>query len=156
MAVEIERKFLVTGDGWQGHDGIRYRQGYLSVTAQCVVRVRIGGGHAYMTAKGSNTGIRRLEYEYPIPETDGNEIIDTLCDGRVVEKTRYRVPFGNFIWEVDEFHGANDRLLLAEIELENEEQPFVKPDWVGADVSEDPRYTNAMLAVHPFNNWSVR
>jgi adenylate cyclase len=147
---EVEHKFLVHSDGWRDSgSGVRYRQGYLSVDAGCTVRVRVGGGAAYLTVKGPRKGVTRAEFEYPIPVADAEAMIGTLCGGRVVEKTRYRVPHEGVVWEVDEFHGANAGLVLAEVELERVGQPFTKPAWVGQEVTEDYRYTNAWLAENP-------
>lgn len=147
---EVEHKFLVRSDQWRDSgSGVRYRQGYLSVDEGCTVRVRAGGGTGYLTIKGPRRGVTRPEFEYPIPLADAEAMIKTLCGGRVVEKTRYRVPHEGFVWEVDEFHGANAGLVLAEIELEREGQPFTKPAWVGQEVTEDYRYTNAWLAENP-------
>jgi adenylate cyclase len=156
VPLEIEHKFLVTGDAWRTlvGSGVRYRQGYLAQSEECTVRVRAGGGAGYVTIKGARSGITRSEFEYPIPEAEANEIIDLLCGTRIVHKTRYRVPFGGLVWEVDEFHAANEGLVVAEIELERESQPFEKPPWVGRDVSHNPRYVNAMLALRPYQTWS--
>lgn len=147
--IEIEHKFLVTGEGWRGQgEGIRYRQGYIAVSETATVRVRVGGNAAFLTLKGraAHGGITRPEFEYPVPPADAAEIIEQLCGGAVVEKTRYRIPFAGFVWEVDEFHGRHEGLVLAEIELTREGEPFAKPDWVGEDVTGDFRYSNAWLA----------
>lgn len=155
--LEIEHKFLVTNDGWRGQtSGIRYRQGYLAGNESCVVRVRVGGDKAYLTIKGKRVGHTRAEYEYRVPASEADEMIDTLCGDRVVSKTRYRIPFRNHVWEVDEFHGANAGLILAEIELEQEGEAFETPEWVGEDVSQDDRYTNARLAEEPWGGWGGR
>ena len=151
MGLEIERKYLVTDDGWRGRSqGVRYRQGYLVTSPQAMVRVRVGGGTAFVTVKGkpatTQPALARLEFEYPIPEDDADEIIDTLCGGRVVEKTRYRIPHRGVVWEVDEFHGKHEGLVLAEIELEHEDQTFAKPAWLGEEVTQDYRYANSWLA----------
>ena len=147
--VEIERKFLVTGDGWRGHgEGIRYRQGYLAISNTATVRVRIGGGAAYLTLKGRPTSgsLVRPEYEYDIPTKEAEEIIEVLCDGRVVEKTRYRIPYSGSVWDVDEFHGRHSGLIIAEIELQHENETFQKPTWIGDEVTGDYRYSNAWFA----------
>jgi CYTH domain-containing protein len=152
--VEIEHKFLVLSDGWRGlGPGVRYRQGYLSKTDTTTVRVRAGGGRGFVTIKGKRKGFSRAEFEYEIPVDHANTMIDTLAGGRFVEKTRYRIPYQGLVWEVDEFHGANAGLVLAEVELENEEQEFEKPDWVGEDVTKDNRYANPRLAVMPYREW---
>lgn len=156
MATEIEHKFLVVGDEWRKGPSTSYRQGYLSIRPDAVVRVRIGGGKGYLTVKGANVGVSRPEFEYEIPESDAEEIIAGLCGTRVIEKTRHRIRVGTHTWEVDEFHGANEGLVVAEIELEFEGQPFEMPTWVTTEVSDEPRYTNAMLATHPFSRWPKR
>ncbi len=146
---EIERKFLVIDDSWRGQtEGIRYRQGYLAPADAVTVRVRVGGDTAVLTVKGRSdaSGLTRAEYEFPLPIDDANEMIDRLCEGRIVEKTRYRVPHEGLVWEIDEFHGPHDGLVLAEIELESEDQVFEKPDWAGKEVTGDYRYYNAWLA----------
>lgn len=151
MSFEIERKYLVTDDGWRGRsEGVRYRQGYLCTSPDATARVRVGGGTAFVTLKGkpvsTQRALARPEFEYPIPLDDAEEIIDTLCGGRVVEKTRYRIPHGGVVWEVDEFHGQHAGLVLAEIELEHEDQTFAKPAWLGEEVTQDYRYANSWLA----------
>jgi CYTH domain-containing protein len=149
--VEIERKFLVTDPSWRGQaPGIRYRQGYLAASPGITVRVRVGGGRGVLTIKGASSpsGISRAEYEFPVPEDQANEILDGLCEGRVVEKTRHRIDHGGFVWEVDDFHGAHEGLVLAEIELQDEDQEFEKPSWAGEEVTGDYRYTNAWLAAN--------
>lgn len=153
MAKEIERKFLVTGQQWrEGRSGEAYRQGYLSRQAGRTVRVRTAGGQAFLTIKGPPEGIVRDEYEYPIPMEDAVELF-RLCEGPLIEKTRFLVPYGSFTWEIDEFHGENSGLIVAEIELPSATTPFALPPWVGAEVSDDPRYSNARLSVNPFRNW---
>jgi adenylate cyclase len=117
------------------------------------VRVRAGGGTGYVTIKGRRTGYARPEFEYEIPVDDANTMIDTLARGRVVQKTRYRILHRDLIWEVDEFHGANAGLVIAEVELEDEAQPFEKPEWVGDDVTLDNRYANSRLAIEPYREW---
>ncbi len=148
---EIERKFLVADDSWRGQaEGVRYRQGYLAASETVTVRVRVGGGKAVMTVKGQSdsSGLSRTEYEFPLPVADANEMIDRLCEGRIVEKTRFRIRHEGFVWEVDEFHGTHEGLVLAEIELESEDQVFEKPAWAGEEVTGDYRYYNTWLAEH--------
>ncbi|MCZ6918802.1 MAG: CYTH domain-containing protein [Gemmatimonadetes bacterium] len=147
--IEIEHKFLITGEGWRGHgDGIRYRQGYIAVSETATVRIRIGGNAAFLTLKGRAApgSISRPEFEYPVPPADAAEILEQFCGDAVVEKTRFRIPFEGFVWEVDEFHGRHQGLLLAEIELSREGETFERPDWVGEEVTGDYRYSNAWLA----------
>jgi adenylate cyclase len=151
MASEIERKFLVRGDGWKpGPPGALQRQGYLSVEDP-TVRVRIEGDRATLTVKGAQRGLTRAEFEYEIPLADAEEMF-ALCPF-AVEKTRYLRDLDGRRWEVDVFHGANDGLVIAEIELEREDESFVLPPWIGAEVSRDPRYRVASLARHPFLKW---
>ncbi len=153
---EIERKFLVTSGAWKNvAHGTRLRQGYLASSQDATVRVRSTGAVGFLTVKGARTGITRREYEYEIPVAEADAMLDALCGRRIVEKTRYRVEHAGLVWEVDEFHGANAGLVLVEVELEREDQPFTKPDWVGREVSTDPRYANSALAVRPFRDWGV-
>lgn len=155
MATEIERKFLVKSKEWraQATPGIRFRQGYLAGGGKASVRVRVEGESANLNIKSATLGIRRQEYEYPIPLAEADAMLDSLCDGRLVEKTRYGVMVGNHLWEVDVFEGDNAGLVVAEIELDQEDEPFIKPDWAGEEVSHDPRYYNVCLAEHPFKEW---
>jgi CYTH domain-containing protein len=151
MASEIERKFLVRGDGWRpGPEGVLQRQGYLSVEDP-TVRVRIEGPRATLTVKGAQKGLARPEFEYEIPVADAEEMLG-LCPF-AVEKTRHVREFGGRRWEVDVFHGANEGLVIAEIELEREDESFALPLWLGAEVSRDPRYRVSSLARNPFRKW---
>lgn len=152
MGVEIERKFLVTGDAWRSGSATHIRQGYLSREPAHTVRVRIAGTHAFLTIKGPNAGPRRAEYEYPIPRVDADELL-ALCEPPVIDKVRYVVPHAGMRWEVDEFFGVNAGLVVAEIELPAVDQPFVRPPWLGAEVTDDARYYNANLATHPYSTW---
>ena len=154
MGIEIERKFLLAGDAWRGQgQSVLLRQGYLSSARERVVRVRIEGEQAMLTIKGANVGATRGEWEYPIPLADAAELLDGLCEQPLIEKTRHRIEHAGMVWEVDEFLGANAGLVVAEIELASEDQPFDKPDWIGAEVSGDARYYNANLIRHPFSQW---
>ena len=154
MGVEIERKFLLAGDAWRGlGQAVLLRQGYLSSARERVVRVRIEGEQAMLTIKGANVGTTRGEWEYPIPLADAAELLDGLCEQPLIEKVRHRIEHAGMVWEVDEFLGANAGLIVAEIELASEDQPFEKPDWIGAEVSGDARYYNANLIRHPFSQW---
>ena len=153
MAQEIERKFLVRDARWRdGAEGRRMRQGYLSLDPERTVRVRVSGDRAWLNVKGRTEGVRRLEFEYPIPADDAMALL-ALCGSAVVDKTRYLVRHEGHTWEVDEFHGDNEGLLMAEIELSHEDEPFVRPPWVGAEVSGDARYYNSSLAQRPFRTW---
>jgi len=154
MAKEIERKFLVKDDTWRGQDvGKRYRQGYLSTVKERTVRVRTVGDKGFITVKGITVGATRAEYEYAIPLADANEILDKLCERPLIEKTRYCIPQGALLWEIDEFEGENRGLVMAEIELKDEKQIVALPGWTGQEVTGDPRYFNANLVAHPFSTW---
>ena len=154
MGVEIERKFLVRDNRWKalGQGGL-LRQGYLSSVAERVVRVRIEGESAVLTIKGRTSGATRSEWEYPLPMADAQAFLDTLCERPIIEKKRYRIPHAGMVWEVDEFLGENVGLVVAEIELDAEGQVFSKPDWVGEEVTHDPRYFNANLLRNPYTRW---
>jgi adenylate cyclase len=154
MSVEIERKFLVRDDRWKVlGQGVLLRQGYLSSHPDRIVRVRIEGDAAMLTIKGRSVGATRGEWEYPIPLTDAQAFLDSLCERPIIEKYRSRIRFEGMVWEVDEFLGENAGLVVAEIELEREDQPFVKPDWIGEEVTQDARYFNANLLRHPYRAW---
>ncbi len=162
MAMEIERKFLVKGNPWQELDtqGTLIQQGYLSTEARCVVRVRlcapmpIGSERtAFITIKSKSTDISSHEYEYPIPPEEAEFILKTLTEQRVVEKIRYRIPYAQAIWDVDEFLGANAGLTTAEIELNAENESVTLPPWVGQEVTHEKRYKNALLTLTPFSSW---
>ncbi len=155
MPIEIERKFLVTDDSWRktAGEGIPIRQGYLVGEGLASVRVRLAGHQANINIKGRTLGVRRQEFEYPIPVADARILLDTLCAKPLVEKIRYTVWFEGHEWEVDVFEGANAGLVVAEIELKDEHEAFVRPPWVGKEVSDDPRYYNTELRKHPFREW---
>ncbi|MDJ0708095.1 MAG: CYTH domain-containing protein [Leptolyngbyaceae cyanobacterium MO_188.B28] len=153
MGQEIERKYLVEGDEWRSLAvGQLYRQGYLP-TEECTVRVRVIGKKGFLTIKGPSTGISRSEFEYEIPTQDALDMMDSLCVGPLIEKMRYRIERNGLIWEVDEFMGENEGLIMAEVELEEEDQVIDLPDWIGEEVSGDPRYFNSSLAKFPFTHW---
>lgn len=155
MHLEIERKFLVRSDEWRhGQTGTLYRQGYLSTDPGRTVRVRRAGGRAWLTIKGLTEGISRTEFEFEIPAEDAEELLQTLCLQPVIEKTRYVVSHRGRTWEVDVFSGANEGLVLAEVELNNENDVVDLPAWVGDEVSGDPRYYNASLVDDPYAGWS--
>ena len=154
MGVEIEKKFLLTGADWKKlASGTTYRQGYLSTVKERTVRVRTIAGKGFLTIKGISVGATRLEYEYEIPLEDANGLLDELCEKPLIEKNRYKIEFSGFTWEVDEFFGENDGLVVAEIELESEDQSFDKPDWVGEEVTGDARYFNSNLIKVPYSKW---
>lgn len=153
MGVEIERKFLLAGTSWRAlGQPVLLRQGYLSSDPARVVRVRVEGDHAYLTVKGRSVGATRGEWEYPIPLADANELL-ALCQQPIVEKFRRQIEFAGNTWEVDEFLGANQGLVVAEIELASEDQQFDKPEWIGDDVTHDKRYYNSNLVRRPFSSW---
>jgi adenylate cyclase len=153
VGVEIERKFLLAGDGWRAlGQPVLLRQGYLSSDPARVVRVRLEGDQAWMTIKGRSVGATRGEWEYPIPPADANELLQ-LCEQPIVEKFRRRIEFAGNVWEVDEFVGANQGLVVAEIELGSEDQQFERPEWIGAEVTDDRRYFNSALARNPYSSW---
>ncbi len=156
MAKEIERKFLVTSGAWVPRDeGIHFKQGYLNTQKERVVRVRIDGARAKLTIKGVTTGVTRSEFEYPIPVEDAAILLDNLCEKPLIDKHRHREVHGGKTWEIDVFHGDNEGLVLAEIELTSENEPFDRPDWVAEEVSGDPRYFNSNLLKHPFKSWDT-
>ncbi len=154
MGIEIERKYRVKNEGWKAaaNEGLFCRQGYLASDEKRTVRVRVLGDAGFLTVKGKSAGFSRVEFEYEIDREDAEYML-MLCD-RLVEKTRYEVEFDGLTWEVDVFAGANAGLVLAEIELEEEEQEFDLPGWVGEEVSDDPRYFNSSLSKHPFLLWN--
>ncbi|EDX78002.1 adenylate cyclase [Coleofasciculus chthonoplastes PCC 7420] len=155
MAIEIERKFLVKGDQWRTlGQGMLYRQGYIATHNLTTVRVRLVGDQGYLTIKGKTDNFSRVEYEYPIPGSDAQEMLETLCDRPLIEKTRYRIECKGLVWEVDEFMGENEGLIFAEVELTDENQDVELPDWIGQEVTGDPHYYNANLVRHPFSQWS--
>ncbi len=154
MAQEIERKFLVTGDAWRSlATGTLYRQGYLSTAKESTVRVRIVGEKGYLTVKGPSVGARRAEFEYEIPVADADAMLGALCARPLIEKTRSKIPFEGLIWDVDEFAGDNEGLVVAEVEVTDEAQEVSLPDWIGEEVTHDPRFFNANLVAHPYKNW---
>lgn len=154
MGVEIERKFLVRDERWKTMgQGVPLRQGYLSSAPDRIVRVRIEGDTAVLTIKGRSIGMTRAEWEYPIPLADAQAMLDNLCERPLIEKKRYRIPYQGMTWEVDEFFGENAGLVVAEIELESEEQEFARPDWIGDEVTQDARYFNANLMKNPYTKW---
>ncbi len=155
MGVEIEHKFLVVNDTWRtdADQGTVIRQGYLSESEQASVRVRVAGKRANLNIKSATLGVSRQEFEYSIPREDAEEMLDTLASGNLIEKTRYRVPYGKHVWEVDVFEGVNRGLVVAEVELHDAQDVFEKPPWVGEEVSDDPRYYNTCLAEKPYQEW---
>ena len=154
MGTEIERKFLVKNDNFKKKaKGTKYRQGYLNSTKERVVRVRTIDDKGFLTVKGITTGATRVEYEYEIPVQDADAMLDELCEKPIIEKNRYKIQNKNLVWEIDEFFGENEGLIVAEVELESEDQPYEKPGWIGAEVTGDPKYFNSNLIQNPYTNW---
>ena len=155
MALEIERKYLVVNDKWKDHiiNEAPIKQGYLATTSKASMRVRVDGEQANINIKGKTVGISRLEYEYPIPLEEARELLDNLVSGAVIDKVRYKVRCGDHVWDLDLFLGANKGLVMAEVELSHEDEPFEMPEWAGEEVSGDTRYYNASLVNHPFCDW---
>lgn len=154
MGIEIERKFLVKDANWRaGEPGVLCRQGYLRSSKKCVIRVRTQGNQGYLTIKGNQQGISRPEFEYNIPLADAEEMLEKLCARPLIEKYRFRRQYAGMDWEIDEFLGENQGLVVAEIELDAEEQVFIAPDWLGREVSDNPRYLNVNLALNPYSKW---
>jgi adenylate cyclase len=154
MGEEIERKFLVKEQSWRERaKGTAFRQGFLSTAPERTVRVRAAGGRGTLTIKSKSVGARRAEYEYEIPHSDAEEMLDTLCERPLIEKVRYVLEHGGHTWEIDVFEGDNAGLIVAEIELGEEDEAFERPSWLGDEVTDDPRYFNSNLVSHPFKNW---
>ncbi len=158
MAIEIEHKFLLVNENWRDavFRSVKYRQGYLTNDANSSVRIRTSDSHAWINIKSATIGNQRHEYEYEIPFLDANEILDSLCRKPLIEKIRHFVNFGQHLWEIDEFKGENEGLVVAEIELSSVDEVFIKPDWLGNEVTDDLRYYNNNLTSMPFSTWSER
>ena len=155
MATEIERKFLVKNDLWRDQviSESRMKQGYLASQGNASIRVRVDGGRALLNIKSVTLGIRRYEFEYEIPLEDGEEILAVIAQQPFIDKTRYKVKCGGHVWDLDVFEGENRGLMVAEVELESEEETFEMPAWAGEEVSEDPRYYNVSLVKTPYTRW---
>jgi CYTH domain-containing protein len=154
MAKEIERKFLVNDNRYrQLAEPLFYRQGYLSTDWHHIVRVRIKPGSAFLAVKGTTNGVTRTEYEYEIPISEAEHILAEICQKPIIEKDRYNVIIGGLKWDIDEFHGANEGLVIAEVELEEENQQIKLPEWVGQEVSHEPKYYNSNLVQNPYCKW---
>jgi adenylate cyclase len=153
VGIEIERKFLVADRSClMGVNGVRIAQGYLSLDPDRTVRVRLAGDDAWITIKGRSDGLRRAEFEFPIPPDDASELL-AMCLHSVIDKTRHRIASGDHVWEVDVFHGDNQGLVIAEVELSDESDLPHLPPWLGAEVTHDPRFLNANLATAPFRSF---
>ena len=156
MGKEIERKFLVKESNWQKSlKGLLIQQGYIVIRKEKVVRIRIMNNKGYLTIKGTTTGATRNEYEYEIPLEDARQMLNNLCEKPILEKHRYKINHDGMTWGIDIFHRDNEGLIVAEIELEYEDQEFEKPDWVDMEVTDDPKYFNSNLVKNPFNKWNV-
>ena len=156
MAIEIERKFLLANDSWkqQAAAPSRYQQGYMTLDGEKnSVRVRLCDDKAWVNFKSATLGMRRLEFEYPVPVDDARQMLDNLCYSPQIEKDRYLVKYDNHTWEVDVFYGENDGLVVAEIELQSEDEQFKHPEWLGEEVTDDERYYNVCLIRNPYKNW---
>ena len=155
MGTEIERKYLMASGDWRGlAEGTDYRQGYLSTVKERTVRVRTIADRGFLTVKGISTGASRREYEYEIPAGEAHEMLDELCERPLIEKRRFEITHGGLIWEIDEFSGDNAGLIIAEVELESEDQLIDIPSWIGDEVTGDPRYFNSSLVANPFSTWN--
>lgn len=155
MGIEVERKFLVVGDLWRADvtSSTRIVQGYVARTESATVRVRVKGERGFLTIKGASVGISRSEFEYEVPMADALAMLDEMAQGPVIDKVRHLVPVGEHVWEVDVFSAANAPLVMAEVELSAADQDFVRPQWAGREVSDDPRYFNVNLAQTPYSTW---
>ena len=154
MPKEIERKFLVVDDSWRKNaEGTVFRQGFLSTDKERVVRIRVAGSIGFITIKGIAQGVTRTEYEYEIPLHDAETMLNELCIRPFIEKTRFRIEYEGLVWEVDEFHGDNQGLIVAEVELQSEDQKFALPPWAGDEVSDNPKYFNSNLIHTPYSRW---
>ena len=154
MAREIERKFLVRDKRYrQMAEPVSYRQGYLSTARERIVRVRIRGKRAYLTVKGATNGITRSEYEYEIPPADAEHILEQLCKKPIIEKDRYEIECDDMVWQVDEFHGPNEGLVVAEVHLDREDQKITMPEWIDKEVSHEPKYFSSSLVQKPYSRW---
>jgi adenylate cyclase len=155
MGLEIERKYLVKKDKWNQHPkgkGYFYRQGYILTDPAKTIRIRLTDNEGFITIKGLSVGASRPEYEYIIPKQDAKELLDNFCSSSI-SKTRYKVNEGGSLWEVDEFQDKNEGLIIAEIELSNENESFTLPGWVGTEVTGDEKYYNSNLSIRPYQNW---
>ena len=155
MPIEVERKFLLRNDSWRlaVHESRPMRQGYLNNEVRCSVRVRTCGDRAWLNIKSVTIGAKRQEFEYEIPLVDAQQMLDSLCHKPLIEKIRHLAEIGEHLWEIDEFGGDNAGLIVAEIELEQVDEVFDKPDWLGEEVTHDVRYYNTSLSRLPYKDW---
>lgn len=156
MATEIERKFLVRDESWRdaAGSGERFRQGYMVGGRHASVRVRVAGERAWLNIKSATIDVSRLEYEYPVPLADAEEMLEHLCVKPLIEKRRYWVEYGGHTWEIDCFEGDNAGLVVAEVEMSHRDEAIALPPWVSTEVSHLPRYYNVCLVDHPYRDWS--
>lgn len=154
MGIEIERRFLVVRELWQpDRPGVRYRQSYIDAMPAARIRVRIAGEAASLCVKTERRGMRRLEFEYAIPVADAEEMMHRICDPAQIDKTRYTIRFGRTVWEVDDYHGNNHGLLVAEVELTAESDAIDRPPWLGREITHEPKYWNGNLLRRPYGEW---
>ena len=155
MATEIEHKFLIINDNWRkdADEGITMVQGYMGSNEKSSIRIRINGDLANLNIKSKTIGIQRSEYDYPIPVDEAKEILESLCDRPFIEKTRFHVMHDGHKWEIDVFAGENEGLIVAELEVNSVNEDFSLPQWLGDEVSDDPRYYNICLVTHPYKDW---
>lgn len=155
MAIEIERKFLVKNDKWKNSvvSESVIKQGYIANQENATVRIRVARGNAHLNIKSATKGIRRAEFEYPIPLEDAEALLREVAQRPYISKTRYKVRCGEHIWDLDLFDGENSGLVMAEVELNDEQESFEMPEWAGEEVSGDPRYYNASLVKNPYTTW---
>lgn len=155
MGIEIERKFLLKDGSWRSEIAQKtsIKQGYLNSEKMRTVRVRVKGQKGFLTIKGKNNNATRKEFEYEIPLSEAEEML-SLCEKPIIEKVRSEIIRGKNLWEVDEFEGENKGLIVAEIELESEDESFEIPAWIGNEVTHDPRYYNSSLISHPYHGWN--
>ena len=154
MAIEIERKYLIDLEKiGLLENGNKIKQGYITTNKDAVVRVRVKNDKGYLTIKGSNIGVSRLEFEYEIPLLEANEMLDKLCQKPIIDKIRYIINYEKHIWEVDVFYGDNEGLVIAEVELEDENEYINLPLWIKEEVTGDIKYYNSNLMKYPYNQW---
>lgn len=154
MALEIERKYLVDLDKLGDlNNGSNIKQGYIQTADKTAVRIRVKDKKAFLTIKGENKGASRLEFEYPIPLEEANEMIEKLCKKPIIDKIRYEIVYDKHTWEIDIFSGENKGLVVAEVELESEDEDIDLPSWIKEEVTNDTRYYNANLLNHPYKDW---
>ena len=156
MAIEIEHKFLLANEDWRNYviRSVYYKQGYLGGNENNSIRVRVSDEYAWLNLKSAVAGAQRLEFEYEIPLNDADIILEQLCFKPYIEKYRHFVQHAEHLWEIDEFLGDNAGLIVAEIELSQLGESFVKPDWLGQEVTDDLRYYNNNLTKYPYKDWN--